>query len=116
MREIDKNVGNVENPRLKRLLPRESQQLPHEIGSPVRILLDLHDIRKRGIPRLKAQQQEIAESDHCGEKVIEVVRHPPGELPYGLHLLRLDKLDLKIFLLGNVDEMKAHAPSGTALG
>ena len=100
------NIGDVENSRLQRLLSRKGQQLPHEIGGAVRILLDLHDVREGRVARRRAQQQQIAKPDHRGQQVVEIVGDAAGKLPNGLHLLRLRELDFEVLLLGDVDEME----------
>ena len=56
-----------------------------------------------------AQQQEIAEADHRGQQVVEIVRDAAGELADRLHLLRLRELGLEVLLLGRVDEMQDQA-------
>jgi len=108
VRQIDQHIGDIENPWLQCLLPREGQQLSHQIGGSVGVLLNLHDVGKGRVTRLKAQQQEVAEPDHGGQQIVEVMRHPAGELTDGLHLLRLGELDLQVLLLGNVDKMEGE--------
>src|SRR5690348_10433917 len=83
------NVSNVEDARLQGLLPRESQQLPHEIGGAVRILFYLHNIGEGWVARRRVQQQQIAEPDHRRQQIVEIVRDPASELADRLHLLRL---------------------------
>ncbi len=61
---------------------------------------------KDGIARPEAQQQQIAEADHGGEQIVEVMRHAAGELAHRLHLLRLGELRLQALLLGGVDEVQ----------
>ena len=51
MRQLGQHIGNVENARLQGLLPREGQQLAHQIGGAVGVLLDLHDVGKGLVAR-----------------------------------------------------------------
>ena len=110
------DIGDVENARLQGLLPREGQQLPHEIGGAVGVLLDLHNVGEGWVARRRAQQQQIAEPDHCRQQIVEIVRHAAGELTDGLHLLRLRELDLEVLLLGDVDEMQGKSTRRIGLG
>ena len=93
----------------RRLLAREGQQLAHQVGGAVGVLLDLHDVGEGRIARPEAQQQQIAEADHRGQQIVEVVRDAAGELAHRLHLLRLRELRFEALLLGGVDEMQHQA-------
>ncbi len=115
MGEFDENIGDVENPRLQGLLPRERQQLAHQIGGAVGVLLDLHDVGKGRIAGPRAQQQQIAKSDHRGQQIVEIVRNTAGELADCLHLLRLRKLSFEIFLLGDVDQIEHEVAHGIGI-
>ena len=106
MRQLDQHIGDVDDARLQGLLPREGQELAHEVGGAVGVLLDLHDVGKGRVARPEPHQQEIAEADHRGQQVVEVVRHAAGELSDRLHLLRLGELDLEVLLVGDVDEVQ----------
>ena len=106
MRELGQHVGDVEDARLQGLLAREGQELAHQVGGAVGVLLDLHDVGEGRIARPEAQQQQIAEPDHRRQQIVEVVRHAAGELAHRLHLLRLGELRLEALLLGGVDEVQ----------
>ncbi len=109
MRQLGQHVGDVEDARLQALLARERQELAHEVRGAVGVLLDLHDVGEGRIARPEAQQQKIAEADHRGQQIVEVVRHAAGELAHRLHLLRLGELRLEALLIGGVDEMQDEA-------
>ena len=87
VRQLGQHVGDVEDARLQGLLAREGQQLAHEVGGAVGVLLDLHDVGERLVARPVAQQQQIAEADHRGQQVVEVVGDAAGQLADRLHLL-----------------------------
>ena len=53
-------VGKVKALWLERLLARECQQLPHQTGGTVRVLMDLHKIRIFGVRAIMPQQQQVA--------------------------------------------------------
>ena len=109
VRQLDQHVGDVEDARLQGLLAREGQQLAHEIGGAVGVLLDLHDVGEGRVARPEPHQQQIAEADHRRQQVVEIVRDAAGELSDRLHLLRLRELHLEVLLLGDVDEMQHQA-------
>ena len=105
-----------EDARLQRLLAREGEQLAHEVGGAVGVLLDLHDVGEGLVARLVAQQQQVAEADHRRQQVVEVVGDAAGELADRLHLLRLRELGLQALLLGHVDEVQDHCGTGIRAG
>ena len=49
-----------------------------------------------------AQQQQIGETDHGGQEVVEVVGNAASQLAHGLHLLRLSKLQFQDLLFCGV--------------
>ena len=106
MRQLGQDVGQVEHLGLQGLLAREGQQLAHQVGRAVGVLLDLHDVGEGLIARPVAQQQQIGKSDHRRQQVVEIVRDAAGQLADRLHLLRLDELQLEALLLGGVDEVR----------
>ena len=55
-----------------------------------------------GVVRLQAPEQELAEADHPGHHVVDLVRHAAGELPGGLHPLGPAELLLHPLPLGDV--------------
>jgi hypothetical protein len=109
VRQLDQHVGDVEDARLQGLLAREGQQLAHQIGGAVGVLLDLHDVGEGRVAGLEAHQQQVAEADHRGQQIVEIVRDAAGQLADRLHLLRLGELDFEVLLLGDVDEMQHQA-------
>ena len=73
----------------KRLTAREGQQLPHQAGGPVGVLLDVHDVLVGGIRRPMRLQQQVGEADDGGQHVVEVMRYATRQLAHRLHLLAL---------------------------
>ena len=63
-------------------------------------------VSRRVLVGVHQQQFGIAADD--GEHVVEVVRHPAGELADGLHLLRLAQLLLELFAPGDVPHDGLH--------
>ena len=57
--EIREHVAELEHLRAQRLPAREGQQLPHEAGGPVGVLLDLHDVLKGRIGRPVIGEQQV---------------------------------------------------------
>ena len=51
------------------------------------------------------RQQQVAEADDGGQQIVEIMRHTTGQLPDGLHLLRLSKLQFERFLLGRINQI-----------
>ena len=90
--KLRQRLGDVQDDRLQGLFARKRKQLAHQVDGAVDVLLDLHDVGKRGIVGPVALQQEVAEPNHGGQQVVEVVGHAAGQLPDGLHLLGLDEL------------------------
>ena len=109
VRQLGQHVGDVEHPRLQALLAREGEQLAHQVGGAVGVLLDLHDVGEGLVARPVAQQQEVAEADHRRQQVVEVVGDAAGELAHRLDLLRMGELQLEPLLLGGVDQEGAQA-------
>ena len=70
---------------------------------------------ERLVARLVAQQQQIAEADHRGQQVVEVVGDAAGQLADRLHLLALGELGLQALLLGQIDEVEDHSGTGTSV-
>ena len=103
--EVGEHVAELQHLRPQRLPAREGEQLPHEPGGAVGILLDLHQVLERGIGRPVVGQEQIRIADDGGEHVVEVVRDAAGELADRLHLLRLRELRLQRPLLGGVDRV-----------
>ncbi len=87
MGQLGQRVGHAEAPGLKRLLARESEELAHQIGGPVGVLLDLHDVGEGLVAGAVAQQQEVGKADHRRQQVVEIVGDAAGQLADRLHLL-----------------------------
>jgi hypothetical protein len=87
---------------LEHLLAAEGQELPGQGLGGLDGLLDKRDVLAPGIVLMKLFQEPLGVPDYGGEQVVEVVGHTPGKLPYRLHLLQLEELDLqrRLFLLG----------------
>ena len=48
--------------------------------------------------------QDMDSAEHCREQIVEVVRHPAGQLANRFHLAGLDQLGLEVLLLGHVED------------
>ena len=83
-------VAKIEHLRPQGLSPRERQQLPHQAGGAVGVLLDLHDVLERRVGRLVRVQQEVIRHHDGGQHVVEIVRDAAGKLADRLHLLAID--------------------------
>ena len=104
MRSLQRLV-EVEHLRPQRLLAREGQQLAHQRGAAVGVLLDLDDVLEAGIGRLVRVEQEIGRHHDDGEHVVEVVRDAAGELADRLHLLLLVDAVLQVALRGGLQRV-----------
>ncbi len=56
-----------------------------------------------------AHQQKIAIAHDGLQKIVEIMRHPAGQLTDGLHLLGLGELRLERLLFGGVDDVEDGA-------
>ena len=86
--QIGEHLAELQHLRTQRLTPREGQQLTHEAGGAVGVLLDLHDVVEGRIGRPMVGEQKIGEADDRRQHIVEIVRDAAGKLAYGLHLLR----------------------------
>ena len=102
-RQLGQHVAELQALRPQGLLAREGEQLAHEAGSAVRVLLDVHDVLEGRIGRAVVHQQEVGEADDRRQHVVEIMRDAAGELADRLHLLALRDLHLERTLLGRVD-------------
>ena len=57
-------------------------------------------------------EQQVAVAENGGEKIIEVVRHPAGELSECFHFLRTAELILHLLARGDVHERTHEAHRG----
>ena len=87
----------------------KSEQLTHQAGGPVGVLLDLHDVLERRVGRPVVGEQEIRVADDGREHVVEIVGDAAGELADGLHLLRLREILLQRALFGGVERIDRRA-------
>ena len=108
MGQIAQHVGHDQRLGLERLLTRKREELAHQIGGPVRVLLDLHDVGEALLARPVAQQEQVAEADHRRQQVVEVVSDAAGKLAHRLHLLRLAELNFQVPLGGAVEAVQDH--------
>ena len=99
-RQVGQRVAEREHLRPQRLPAREGQQLPHQAGGAVGVLLDVHDVLEGRVARPVVGEQQVGEADDRGQHVVEVVRDAAGELADRLHLLALRELLLERPLLG----------------
>jgi hypothetical protein len=82
-------------PPLVLVLAREAQQVLHDVGRPLGLLLDHREWLTQGRRHVGDFHQIIGKSYHRRERVVEVVGDAGDELPDGGHLLRLDELVLQ---------------------
>ena len=101
--QLGQNVAELQHLGPQRLPAREGQQLAHQAGRPVAVLLDLHDVLEGRIGRPVVGQQQVGIAQDRGQDVVEVMRDAAGQLADGLHLLRLDEAFLQGALLGRVE-------------
>src|SRR6185369_5011922 len=78
--ELGNDLVEVEQAGLQDLLPAEGQELPGQGRGAMRRAVDLQQIEPPGIPDLQVTQQQLAVADNGGQKVVEIVRDPAGEL------------------------------------
>ena len=72
--EVRKHVAELQHLRPERLPAREGEQLPHQPGGAVGVLLDLHQVLERRIGRPVVRQEQVGIADDRGQHVVEVVR------------------------------------------
>ena len=88
-REVRQHVAERQHLRPQRLPAREGEQLPHQAGGAVGVLLDVHDVLEGRVARPVVGEQEVGEADDRRQHIVEVVRDAAGELADRLHLLAL---------------------------
>ena len=93
---------------VQRLAPREGQQLAHQIGGAVGILLDVHDIGESRVGGPHLGQQQIGKADDRRQHIVEVMGDAGGKLAHRLHLLALRQLQFQRLALGLVDGEHHH--------
>ena len=103
--DVGERLVELDHLRPKRLPPRERQELPHQAGGAVGVLLDVHDVLEGRIGRPVVGEEQVGEADDGGQHVVEVVRDAAGELADRLHLLALRELQLERPLLGRLQRV-----------
>ncbi len=103
--QIGQHVGQVQHFGPQRLAARERQQLPHQRGGAVGVLLDVHDVGKGWVRRPVVGQKQVRRHDDGGQHIVEIVRDAAGELSHRLHLLALRHLRLERLLLRRLDRI-----------
>ena len=104
-RDVGERLVELDHLRPQRLPARERQQLPHQPGGAVGVLLDVHDVLEGRIGRPVVGEEQVGEADDGGQHVVEVVRDAAGELADRLHLLALRELQLERPLLGGLERV-----------
>ncbi len=89
----------IDGLRLEDLLAAEREQLPGEIGGPLRGGLDQVDVLARGVVGPHPHEEQAAPPADHGQQVVEVVRDPSRELADRLDLLGLGELGLRLLQL-----------------
>ena len=80
------------------MLAAKGEQLRGQLGTPRNTRKSIGHARllfEIVLGKLSLQQLEVPADDL--QKIVEIVRHTPGQLPHGFHLLRLDELPLQQF-------------------
>lgn len=111
--DIRDRIRQLDNLRAQGLAAGEGQKLAHQRRGAVGILLDLHDVREGRIAGAMLQQQQITIADDGGEHIVEIVRHPAGQMPHRLQSLGLGILGLDRLLLGGFHGAQRHRPIRT---
>src|SRR3984893_17218728 len=95
--------------RPQRLAARKGQQLPHERGRAVGVLLNLINVPERWIGRPVVAEKQAAIADDRGQDIIEIMRHSAGKLSDRLHFLGLCEVALQSPLFGGVERVNRRA-------
>ena len=114
--QVGQHFAELQRLRPQRLAAREGEQLPHQAGGPVGVLLDLHDVLEGRIGRAVVGEQQVGIADDRGQDVVEVVGDAAGELADRLHLLALDETLLQRPLFGGVEGEDGRVRAFVALG
>ena len=105
------DVVDLDRHRLQHLTPAEGEELAGERGPPVRGTPDLADVAREVGVVVRLREDQLAVADDDGEQIVEVVRHPAGEPPDGLHALRLPQFLFQAYARGDVAR---HGERGAA--
>ena len=79
--------------------PGKGQQVLNDPGSPLAGFLNPQDGFSQGTAMGKVHQEQFRITDNAGQYIIEIMGHPTGKRPDGLHLLGPEKLSLQDFFL-----------------
>ncbi len=83
-------------------LAREGEQLPHQLGRPMPLLLDdLDAVEHLGLVLHRALHQ-IQMPHHAGQHVVEIMRNAAGQRTHRLHALGVHHLPLQLRHVRNV--------------
>ena len=107
-------VADIEHLRLQRLPAGERQQLSGELGGALHRLANRVDVAPAPLFRQFAAAQEVGRGADDGQEIVEIVRHPAGQLSDRFHLLRLTQRFLALAALGDVDGV-GHRPDDRAV-
>ncbi len=109
--QVGEHVAELQNLRAQGLAARKGEQLPHQTGGAVGVLLDLHDVAEGRIGRPVIGEQQVRIADDRGQHIVEIMRDAAGELADRLHFLRLREILLQRALLGRVERKERRARS-----
>ena len=113
--QFGQHVAELQHLRPQRLPARKSQQLPHQSGGAIGVLLDLHDVLEGRIGRAVIGEQQVGIADDRGQHIVEIMRDAAGELADRLHLLRLCEFLLQVALLRSCRARKSTRRAGRLL-
>jgi len=94
---------DVDERGLQHLVPAERKQLPGQGGRALRRLDDLPDIPPLVIGTAGVGRETFRVPEDDGQQVVEIVGHAAGELPDGVHLLRLTQFPFERLAFGDID-------------
>ena len=104
-RQVGEHLAQRKDLRPERLTARERQQLPHQAGGAVGVLLDVHDVLEGRVARPVIGEKQIGETDDRRQHIVEVVCDAAGELADRVHLLALRELLLEGALFGRLERI-----------
>ena len=90
------DLVEVQRPRAQRLAAAEREQALRELGRALARALGLVDVAADRVVLVQPQQRELAEPDHGGHEVVEVVRDAARQPADGLELLGLQQRALEL--------------------
>ena len=78
MGKVGQGIAHVQRFGPEGLFAGEGEELPHQRGCPIGVLINLDQIAEIRIALVMAQQEEVAMAGNCGQKVVEIMRHTAG--------------------------------------